>query len=138
MYSDKEDFIYVTMLINGGFNGYDERLASLNAAVETLDIATCAKLNRNGLYLFKGSEAYNKAKPSFAWGLWSDPESSSKGKAKTKRMPLKATQGLSRYMTLMQRLGEAIRLRIIFPAGNLCRQESMPRIESRFLRGSEC
>lgn len=85
------------MLINGGFNVYNERLASLNSAIETLGIVACARLNRNGLYLFKDSEAYSKAKPSFAWGLWSDLGSSTKGKTKNKE---DAIEGYSRFIEI--------------------------------------
>lgn len=96
-YSDKDDFIYVTILINGGFNGYDHRLSFINTAIEQLKISSCAKLNTGGIYKFEESEAYNKAKPSFAWGLWSDPGSSAAGKTKNKQH---AIAGYSRYIEI--------------------------------------
>lgn len=97
VHSDKDDFIYVTILINGGLNGYDHRLSFLNSAIDVLKISACAKLNQNGRYLFKDSEAYNKAKPSFAWGLWSDPGASAAGKVKNKE---DAIEGYSRFIEI--------------------------------------
>ncbi|WP_339523741.1 hypothetical protein [Pseudomonas sp. EA_35y_Pfl2_R111] len=96
-FSDKDDFIYITYLINGGFNGYDHRLSFINSAIQELKISACSKLNFDGFYKLEDSEAYNKAKPSFAWGLWSDPGSSSSGKTKDKAQ---AIAGYSRYIEI--------------------------------------
>lgn len=96
-FSDKDDFIYLTYLINGGFNGYDHRLSFINSAIQELKISACSKLNFDGSYKLEDSEAYNKAKPSFAWGLWSDPGSSSSGKTKDKAQ---AIAGYSRYIEI--------------------------------------
>lgn len=96
-YSDKDDFIYLTYLINGGFNGYDHRLLFVNSAIEELNVKSCAKLNTGGEYKFEESYAYNNAKSSFAWGLWSDPDSSARGKNKNKAH---AIAGYLRYIEL--------------------------------------
>lgn len=96
-FSDKDDFIYLTYLINGGFNGYNHRLSLINSAIDELKIHSCTKLNINGSYKLEDSEAYNKAKPSFAWGLWSDPGSSTAGKTKDK---IQAILGYSRYIEI--------------------------------------
>ena len=98
-HSDSDDFIYVTALINGGFNGYDHRLEFLNSAIEQLKIRFCAKLNTAGVYKFDDSEAYNKAKFSFAWGLWSDPGSTSRGKEKNTP---DAIAGYSRFLEIYE------------------------------------
>lgn len=96
-HSDKDDFIYLTFLINGGFNGFDHRLSFINTAIKELRIGSCAKLNVDGSYKLEDSEAYNKAKPSFAWGLWNDPGSSLSGKTKDKTQ---AIVGYSRYIEI--------------------------------------
>ncbi|MDP3817226.1 hypothetical protein [Pseudomonas sp.] len=98
-HSDSDDFIYITALINGGFNGYDHRLEFLNSAIEQLKIRSCAKLNTAGVYKLEDSEAYNKAKFSFAWGLWSDPGSTSRGKAKNTP---DAIAGYSRFLEIYE------------------------------------
>lgn len=81
-YSDADDFIFCTAKVNGGFNGYDDRLQYLNRALETMDSISCAKLNQDGLYDLSNSKAHDSAKLSFAWGFWSDPESRAHGKSK--------------------------------------------------------
>lgn len=79
-HSDADDFIYCTILVNGGLNHYDDRLKFLNKALKVLEIQGCAKLNKSGAYELADSKAYKKAKFSFAWGLWSDPAGGKAGK----------------------------------------------------------
>lgn len=95
--SDEDDFIYCTALVNGGFNGYDDRLQYLNLALKTLGIQGCAKLNKSGAYELADSKAYKKAKFSFAWGLWSDPAGGKHGKAPNRAQ---AIIGYKRFLEL--------------------------------------
>ncbi|MEZ1320075.1 hypothetical protein QIW46_01845 [Pseudomonas fluorescens] len=95
-HSDADDFIYCTILVNGGLNNYDERLLFLNNALKALDIKGCAKLNKSGTYDLCDSKAYNKAKFSFAWGLWSDPAGGKEGKTPD------ATQAIIGYKRFLE------------------------------------
>ncbi|MFJ2460964.1 glycoside hydrolase family 19 protein [Pseudomonas neuropathica] len=95
--SDLDDFIYCTAVVNGGFNGYDDRLQFLNRAIDALDIKGCAKLNKLGVYELADSKAYKNAKFSFAWGLWSDPAGGTSGKAADRNQ---AIIGYKRFIEL--------------------------------------
>jgi hypothetical protein len=86
--SDTDDFIMCTAMVNGGFNGYNDRLKYINSAIKALNIKPCAKLNRDGKYHLAESRAYNNAKFSFAWGVWSDPGSTKHGKTKNAEQAL--------------------------------------------------
>ncbi|MEB0080338.1 hypothetical protein QN386_25380, partial [Pseudomonas sp. CCI3.2] len=96
-FSDSDDFIFCTAKINGGFNGYDDRLNYLNKAIEVLDISNCTRLNKRKTYDLRDSEAFNNAKFSFAWGFWSDPLSRAHGKTKDK---IQAIIGYTRFLEL--------------------------------------
>ncbi|POA81153.1 hypothetical protein [Pseudomonas protegens] len=97
LHSDADDFIYCTALVNGGFNGYDDRLQFLNRALRVLDMQGCTKLNNQGVYGLVDSKAYDKAKLSFAWGLWSDPGGGKNGKTKDQAQ---AIIGYRRFLEL--------------------------------------
>lgn len=94
---DEDDFIWVTRLINGGFNHYDDRLAFVNRAITALGLQSCAKRNHNGTYLFRESKAYQDKRGSFAWGLWNDPGLNKQGKQKN---AMDAKEGYQRYLEL--------------------------------------
>lgn len=98
-HSDADDFIYCTALVNGGFNGYDDRLEYLNRIITVLDISGCANLNNSGAYELVDSKAYYKAKFSFAWGLWSDPSGGKHGKASNRDQ---AIIGYKRFLQLYE------------------------------------
>ncbi|MDR5799558.1 chitinase [Caballeronia sp. LZ001] len=103
---DNDDFIWVTRSINGAFIGYDDRLNFLNRAIEVLGLQNCAKLNRDGKYLFEESKAYNEKRASFAWGLWHDPAKNKPGIAK--KDANEAIKGYSRYLELDNRAGKPL------------------------------
>lgn len=65
--ADKNDFLIITARINGGFNGFDDRLKILKSLFQEFS------LTENTDYKFKDSEIYTDAKLSFAWGVWHDP-----------------------------------------------------------------
>lgn len=104
-HSELDDFIWITRVINGGFNGYSDRLKYLNRAAEILDIRPCFKLNQTGIYRLQDSRAYNEKKASFAWGLWSDPGSTRSGKTKSHE---EAIIGYSRYLQLDVQAGSPL------------------------------
>ncbi|MNZ75094.1 hypothetical protein D3C78_935650 [compost metagenome] len=86
-----------TAMVNGGFNGYNDRLKYINSAIKALNLKSCAKLNRDGKYHLAESRAYNNAKFSFAWGVWSDPGSTKHGKKKNSEQAL---IGYKRYLEI--------------------------------------
>src|SRR5262249_17315132 len=56
------------------------------------------KLNRDGIYLFEESKAYDEKRASFAWGMWNDPGLNKRG-ISTKRIA-EAIKGYKRYLDL--------------------------------------
>jgi predicted chitinase len=92
-----DDFIWITRIVNGGFNNYDDRLRYLNRAIGVFDAKSCLKLNQDGIYKFEKSRAFNEKRASFAWGLWNDPGLQKIGKTKHKAESL---AGYSRYIEL--------------------------------------
>lgn len=64
--ADKNDFIYCTFKINGGFNGFDLRLSNLKRGFKALNIDY---IN----FDFQTSKINNNIKACFAWGIWNDP-----------------------------------------------------------------
>jgi len=72
--ADKDDFIKICRSVNGGFNGYEDRLKYLNNAFKTFKIQECDDFNKQPTnYKFEESSVYNSSKGSFAWGYWNDP-----------------------------------------------------------------
>ena len=70
-YADNNDFIMITAKINGGFNGFEQRLFLVQQAVKALSQFYDEKISTS--YLFRNSAAYTNAVYCFAWGLWHDP-----------------------------------------------------------------
>lgn len=101
--SINDDFNWITRVVNGGFNGYNERLQYLNAAIKVLGITSCAKLNINGSYAFETSKVYTEKHGAFAWGLWHDPGLNKSGMTKVKDEALK---GYQRYIALDDAAGQ--------------------------------
>lgn len=83
-YADKNDLILISTAINGGFNGFDDRLAIFKRAHRVLNAPKCKiETNRSDVYLpFDKSKAYETRDMAFAWGLWSDPQSTRHGLTK--------------------------------------------------------
>jgi len=98
-YADKNDLILISTVINGGFNGFDDRAAIFRRAHKALRAAECkTAANRSPDYLpFERSKAYDTRDMAFAWGLWSDPASSRHGLAKD---PARAKAGYLRFLEL--------------------------------------
>ncbi|WP_337036101.1 hypothetical protein [Pantoea agglomerans] len=96
--SGDDDFNKITAVINGGFNGYDDRLNIFNKAVKSLHAEHLNKKNEAGTYPFTISEIYNSKIYSFGWGLWHDPGSRRQGTEKNKD---KALAGYKRAKELI-------------------------------------
>ncbi len=95
--ADENDFIYITYAINGGYNGYNDRLNWVKNGFEEL-YENCENENdKNTTYKFTESKAYNVKKASFGWGLWHDPDLNKSGCTKNKE---KAISGYERFIAL--------------------------------------
>ncbi|WP_311563255.1 glycoside hydrolase family 19 protein [Prevotella histicola] len=77
LYADKNDFIYITQKINGGLNGYNERLNFLKKIVAK--VIHCQEREIPTNFNFKESKAYDNSAMSFAWGVWHDDFLGKKG-----------------------------------------------------------
>ena len=95
--ADNNDFIYITRIINGGFNGYNDRLKYVKNGFKELYDKCVNKKNEKPEYKFKDSKAYDDKRASFAWGLWHDPDLSKNGCTKSK---VKAIEGYKRLVEL--------------------------------------
>ncbi|MDC9605508.1 glycoside hydrolase family 19 protein [Xenorhabdus griffiniae] len=93
-----DDFNKVTALINGGFNGYDDRLFHLKKAINALKAEHLNQLLSNDEFEFASSSIYNNKINSFAWGLWHDPSTKKQGTAKDSD---KALRGYERVQELI-------------------------------------
>ncbi|MDE9453427.1 glycoside hydrolase family 19 protein [Xenorhabdus bovienii] len=94
-----DDFNKVTALINGGFNGYNDRLNYLKTAIRVLRAGHLNQLLENGRFEFTSSSIYNYKIYSFAWGLWHDPNiTTRRGTTKDRD---EALRGYERVQTLI-------------------------------------
>jgi predicted chitinase len=96
-HADNNDFIYITRIINGGFNGYDDRLNKLKEAFNEIYNGCNIKKEIDTNYQLKNSRTYNDRRGVFAWGLWHDPGLDKKGCIKDKT---KAIEGYKRFLEL--------------------------------------
>jgi predicted chitinase len=117
--ADKNDLIFISAAINGGFNGYEGsstgRLELLQAAVDALNLQICPRLETlfatfpeklkfsYELFKLEDSIANDKLDMAFAWGHWHDPEYKKKG---TQKNAAQAKLGYSRYIELIGSLTE--------------------------------
>jgi predicted chitinase len=96
-HGNEDDLLWMTITVNGGYNGYEHRLKSLNRIIDTLKVHGHLQKNHNGKYLFEESRVYNETRGSFAWGLYCDPNSSAQGTIKNVQ---EALAGYKRYLEL--------------------------------------
>ena len=93
--ADENDLIYITRIINGGLNGYNDRLNHIKTAFEKIYNLCKNDAGKTTDYQFADSKAYNDNRGSFAWGLWHDPGLSKDGCTKDKA---KAIAGYERFI----------------------------------------
>jgi predicted chitinase len=102
-HGNEDDLLWMTSTINGGYNGYEDRLKFLNRIINTLDMRSHLLKNRNGMYLFEESRVYNNSRGSFAWGAWNDRAYTlSHGKTKNDQ---EAIKGYRRFLELQSAAG---------------------------------
>lgn len=92
--ADKNDFFKITVLINGGFNGLDDRLNTLKSIFKEFN------LTQNTDYKFNESEIYESWFYSFAWGLWHDNGTKKFQKYTNMDKKEKAIEGYERALEL--------------------------------------
>jgi|GEM_PF-2036687 len=82
--ADRNDLLDISVSINGGFNGFNDREAIFKRAHKILRAPLCRiKENNSNVPLpFAKSAAYEKRDAAFAYGYWSDPTSTQKGLSK--------------------------------------------------------
>jgi len=98
-YAKKDDFNMVTARVNGGFNGYNDRLKYFNKAVEVLNAEHLSALQVNGVFNFENSSIYNNRVYSYSWGRYHDPLREEQGTSKSKFEALIAyNRALSLYV----------------------------------------
>lgn len=88
-FAKNDDFNKITAVINGGFNGYNDRLSIFNSAVKSLGGEHLNKKSNNGVFSFETSSIYQSKIYSLAWGLWHDPASHRSGTDKNAEEALK-------------------------------------------------
>lgn len=71
-YADQNDFIMITRKINGGFNGWDDRMEFLKGATKELTKNCDKQINTD--YRLSGSNAYYDVWTCLRWALWHDPD----------------------------------------------------------------
>ena len=84
-----DDFNKITATINGGFNGYNDRLAIFISAVKSLGGEHLNQKYNNETFSFETSSIYQSKAYSLAWGLWHDPASNRSGTDKNAEEALK-------------------------------------------------
>ena len=80
-YADKNDLLQISALINGAFNGFDDRVNIFKRAHKALNAPGCQSVsNRSAVFLpFEQSAVYDNAGSTFGWALWHDPTSTKHG-----------------------------------------------------------
>ncbi|XBS69881.1 hypothetical protein ABK905_00375 [Acerihabitans sp. KWT182] len=88
-FSAIDDFNKVTLTVNGGLNGYNDRLDFLRRGIESLKASHLIQLYHNKCYVFEQSDIYNSKLGALAWGIWHDPHSKRTGVQKSKNEAFK-------------------------------------------------
>jgi predicted chitinase len=97
--AQKNDFIFIVRIVNGGFIGYNNRLAILKNALTVLDPEKTISTE----YSFSSSKVYNEMLACFGWGIWHDPETDKEGCTKDNE---KAKEGYNRFIELHDQRGK--------------------------------
>lgn len=109
-HAKNDDFNLVTALINGGFNGYNDRVKYFDKAVESLKASHLNLLKKESGFLFEDSEIYNYRVYAYSWGRYHDPLRQETGTNKNKSEALKAYR---RAVVLYKQRGDTAKLNAI-------------------------
>jgi len=81
-HSRVDDFNMITCIINGGINGYNNRLNYFQSITRILKSEHLNSLCIDGEFLFENSEIYDNATYALSWALWHDPQTPFQGPTK--------------------------------------------------------
>ncbi len=95
--ADLNDHINITRIINGGFNGYNDRTKNIKKGFAVFYKNCKNDAGKKTDYEFNLSKAYNSKRGAFAWALWHDPGLNKDGCTKDKE---KAIEGYTRFIEL--------------------------------------
>ncbi|MFP1747471.1 glycoside hydrolase family 19 protein [Lonsdalea quercina] len=109
-YAKKDDFNMITARINGGFNGYDDRLRYFDKATEVLKCAHLNQLRKSNGFTFEESGIYNNKVYAYSWARYHDPLSKEQGTRKDKAEALVAYK---RALALYQAAKDATKVSAI-------------------------
>jgi putative chitinase len=112
--ADPNDFIAITIIINGGLNGFEHRKSLLKNCYDALNLGACKSLAalrehmpeeaKKALsvdkYHLDDSIAFNNPRSAFAWGYWHDPNSKRSGTKKNKE---ESALGYKRFLDLIEK-----------------------------------
>lgn len=103
-YALKNDFIAISAIVNGGFNGFKDRERYYRKAIQAFKVHYCQNIDKtviatlNNYKVFEKSHVYNHMiGEAFGWGLWHDPQTRQRGTEKNKVL---AKAGYQRFLEL--------------------------------------
>ncbi|UOO76470.1 LysM peptidoglycan-binding domain-containing protein [Neisseria sp. Dent CA1/247] len=105
-FADENDLIKISVVVNGGFNGFNDRLSYLKRGAYALNIHSCKKNTKNNKYKFdnfqlEDSAAFSNAENCLAWGIWHDPNTNRKGVNKNLE---EAKKGYKQFLNLRNKV----------------------------------
>ena len=102
----KNDFITISAIINGGYNGFIEREIFYKKSINAFNVHLCENIDKNiinninNYKLFENSYVYkNMPAECFGWGLWHDPQTKQRG---TNKNAAFAKLGYRRFLEMAE------------------------------------
>lgn len=86
--AESDDLNMVTAKVNGGFNGYGDRVKYFNSANKVLGGEHLRKMEESGVFPFESSAIYGNKIYCLAWGIWHDPARDEQGVSKDRHKAL--------------------------------------------------
>lgn len=105
--ADKNDIIGISAIVNGGFNGFNDRIKYFERGVDSLNIKLCANLGsikseQLTTFNFPDSIVMSMIGESFGWGLWHDPAKNKNGVTKNSVV---SKEGYTNFIKLANKKG---------------------------------
>ena len=105
--ADKNDIIGISAIVNGGFNGFNDRIQYFERGVDSLNIKSCANLGsikseQLTTFNFPDSIVMSMIGESFGWGLWHDPAKNKNGVIKNSGI---SKEGYTNFIKLANKKG---------------------------------
>jgi len=96
--ADSNDLLAVTYKVNGGFNGFKDRLRILKNSIKLFNLEDSV----SSTFSFENSWIYNKYKPSLAWGMWHDSGSNKYKSKYCDASNAEAKKGYKRFLKIIK------------------------------------